>query len=50
MRKENKMTTKTVFNSERLPPETQRAANLDQNYYNKSGINGDPLIESNRQA
>ena len=39
------MTTKTLFHPERLSRETQRAANLDQNYYDKCGINGDPLPE-----
>ena len=39
------MSFKTVFNPERLSPETQRAANLDQNYINKCGVNGDPMIE-----
>ena len=37
------MTTKTLFNPERLSPPTQRAANLDQHYYDKCGVNGDHL-------
>tara|TARA_R100000995_G_scaffold55826_3_gene27521 strand:+ start:8977 stop:9945 length:969 start_codon:yes stop_codon:yes gene_type:complete len=39
------MSLKSVFNPDDLSPEAQRAANLDSTYFNKCGINGDPLVE-----